>query len=65
MGINLTYCIKEYCLYSYFDKYVKETYPSIIDNLFSEGFGNENRVSYCVAIVATVHDAQSVLNVTV
>lgn len=33
MGINLTYCIKEYCLYSYFDKYVKETYPSIIDNL--------------------------------
>ena len=33
LGINLTYCLKEYCLYSYFDKYVKESFPSIIDNL--------------------------------
>ena len=33
LGINLTYCLKEYCLYSYFDKYIKEAYPSIIENL--------------------------------
>ena len=33
MGINLPYCLKEYCLYAYFDKYLKEKYPSIIDNI--------------------------------
>ena len=33
MGIDLIYCFKEYCLYSYFDKYIKEKYPSILENL--------------------------------
>ena len=33
LGIDFIYCLKEYCLYSYFDKYIKENYPSIIDNL--------------------------------
>ena len=33
MGINLKYCFKEFILYSYFDKYIKETFPSIADNL--------------------------------
>ena len=32
MGIDLIYCLKEYCLYSYFDKYIKDNYPSIIEN---------------------------------
>ena len=32
MGIDLIYCLKEYCLYSYFDKYIKDNYPSILEN---------------------------------
>ena len=32
MGIDLIYCLKEYCLYSYFDKYIKDNYPTIIEN---------------------------------
>ena len=32
-GIDFLYCLKEYCLYSYFDNYIKEEFPSIIDNL--------------------------------
>ena len=30
--IDFLYCLKEYCLYSYFDKYKKENFPSILDN---------------------------------
>ena len=33
MGINLKYCLKEYFLYSYFDKYIKDTFPSVAENL--------------------------------
>ncbi len=33
MGMNLKYCLKEYILYSYFDKHIKEKFPSISDGL--------------------------------
>ena len=36
MGIDLLYCLKEYCLYSYFDKYIKQNYPSFIDYLLND-----------------------------
>lgn len=36
MGIDVLYCLKEYCLYSYFDKYIKENYPSFIDYLLND-----------------------------
>jgi hypothetical protein len=36
MGIDILYCLKEYCMYSYFDKYIKENYPSFIDYLLND-----------------------------
>ena len=36
MGIDILYCLKEYCLYSYFDKYIKENYPSFINYLLND-----------------------------
>ena len=45
MGINLLYCFKEYCLYSYFDKFIKEKNPSILENLLYNSNAPVNQLS--------------------
>ena len=45
MGIDLIYCLKEYCLYSYFDKYIKDNYPTIIENFLYDSNVTATQIS--------------------
>ena len=45
MGMDITYCLKEFCLYSYVDKYITETYPSILEKISFDPDITEEEVS--------------------
>ena len=60
LGIDLTYCLKEYCLYSYFDKYIKENFPAILDNFLYDPNITTNQISEVLnSLLIHIHKFQN------
>ena len=60
MGIDLLYCLKEYCLYSYFDKYIKKNYPSFIEYLLNDPKESSEEISKILnSLINHIHKLQT------